>query len=102
MPNYKQRQGVLTVIETHEATGIEADFTFTFDGDFDKYSEFILVIDAAVTAVAEIRAQVNGITGSTYYTEGRTINGGTEVLIDLGGEASYLLMPTTMLASVNR
>ncbi len=87
MGNYKSR-GVVSVIETYEASIDEAVKTFTFSGiNFNDISELYLIMDGSFDGAGNLMIAFNGITAN-YFTDGTSTVGGTITAIDLGTAAS--------------
>jgi len=94
--------GVLSVIETYEASIAEGSHTFTFAGiDFDDDSELLLVYDLSATAAFSLLMRINGITALSYFVDGRRITGGAETLIDLNSLGSGQLQSSTIINGAN-
>ncbi len=106
MVNYKFRlagSGLLTAIESYEASSAEATHTFTFTAiDFDDVSHLLLVIDGSTTAAQQLLLVFNADTSSLYYTDGTSTTGGAETLLDINAAASGEIFSASELYAANQ
>ena len=97
-PTFQDAAGILSVIETYEASVAEAAKTFTFTAvDFDDDSELLLVMDFNVAGAGVLSMAYNGITGTAYAIDGRAIKAGVETLIDLNAQAAIQIASSALL-----
>ena len=81
--------GLLSVLGTYEAESAEATHTFTFTAvDFEDDSLLILEFDGNASAIMAITIRINGESGSVYLTDGTTVAGGTQVILDDNNDTS--------------
>ncbi len=91
------KAGVYTIQEnvTTSGTQTEVDFNLTND-NFDNTAEYMLIINGGTTASLALGIQVNGISTSQYYMEGRSILAGTETLLDEGASSRSNIFTATL------
>jgi len=89
--------GAWSVIGNYTATATDTSKTFSsLAVDFDDYSEVCVVCDMANTANSDVQIQINGVTSSSYFTDGWQVKDGTDTIIDRNSQSSMLIMPTAL------
>jgi len=82
-----------TVLGTYEASSAEASHTFTFTAvDFDDDSLLILEFDGNTDSIMGINIRINGESGSVYLTDGTSVAGGTQTIIDYNNQTEGSLL----------
>jgi len=95
--------GLLSVLGTYEAESAEATHTFTFTAvDFEDDSLLILEFDGNASAIMAITIRINGESGSVYLTDGTTVAGGTQTILDDNNDTSGSLWSASIQADGGR
>ena len=103
MANYKSRiYGGYQLEQTHEAQSTESELDFTINSDdFSKTSHYVIVADLTVDGSLILQMQLNELTSSVYYEEGRRIAAGVETLLDINGALQFNVAHSTILSANN-
>lgn len=95
--------GLWAVLGDYEASIAEGSHNFNFPAvDFNDDSELMLVIDIGVQEALNLGLQIDSITSTTYFTDGRRIDGGVETLLDINSATTIQLASSTLLSANNR
>jgi len=90
--------GAWSVIGNYIATGAEKTTTFSsLAVDFDDYSEVVVSVDLSLTAGEDIDMQINGVTSSSYYTDGWQVQDNSDSIIDRDGVSAVLIAPASLV-----
>ena len=85
------------VIGSYKSTSLDASKTFSsLAVDFDAYSEVVVVCDMANTLNCDVQMQINGVSSSSYFTDGWQIKDGTDTIIDRNSNTAWVIMPSAL------
>lgn len=95
--------GLLSVLGTYVATSAEATHTFSFTPvDFEDDSLLILEFDGNTNTVMAINIRINGESGNVYLTDGTSVAGGTQTIIDYNNQPEGSLLSDAWQAGGGR